>query len=192
MGEGDWEDSVAQLGRYVAKCKRGAPANTIVTGVGKSGFVAARLASSLRSIGIRAHVRGRAARDRRRALLTARPDQYLPGAELAHGDMGGIGSTDVVIALSHSGETPELVHAIELVRACKTFVVTGNPASTLGKMAYKVRLQAAARAAPLLTQADARRRSLPASPQSCSGACPRPAWRCRTRWRPQWWRLSRP
>lgn len=61
----------------------------VCTGMGKSGVVAQRLAASLKSVGVRAH--------------------FVHGSEWGHGDVGGVGPGDVVVGVSHSGNTPELV-----------------------------------------------------------------------------------
>lgn len=59
------------------------------TGVGKSGLAAARMASSLTSIGL--------------------PSQWVHGTEWAHGELGGVGGGDVITMVSHSGKTSELL-----------------------------------------------------------------------------------
>ena len=64
----------------------------VLTGVGKSGIIAEKIAATLMSTGTRS--------------------LYLPAANFLHGDIGGIGSDDVVIMLSKSGKTQELVEII--------------------------------------------------------------------------------
>ena len=59
------------------------------TGVGKSGLIAARMASSLSSIGL--------------------PSQWVHGAEWAHGELGNLRGDDVIVAVSNSGRTAELL-----------------------------------------------------------------------------------
>ena len=61
----------------------------VVTGMGKSGHVARKIAATLASTGT--------------------PAFFLHAAEASHGDLGMITAQDVVLALSNSGETPELV-----------------------------------------------------------------------------------
>lgn len=61
----------------------------MTTGIGKSSIVAKRLAVSLSSVGV--------------------PSHFVHGTEWAHGDLGQVRQDDVVIALSHSGHTAELV-----------------------------------------------------------------------------------
>ena len=59
------------------------------TGVGKSGQAAQRMASSLTSIGLAAH--------------------FVHGSEWAHGEMGAVSGGDLILAVSHSGTTDELL-----------------------------------------------------------------------------------
>jgi arabinose-5-phosphate isomerase len=60
---------------------------------------------------------------------------FLHPAEALHGDLGIVQSTDVVIALSSSGETEELVRLLEAIRriGAKLISLSGNPKSTLGQ-----------------------------------------------------------
>lgn len=99
------------------------------TGIGKSGVVAQRLAVSLRSIGVRA--------------------SFVHAAEWAHGDLGGIAVGDTVIALSHSGRTPELMHALPLVQraGAAVFAMTNSNESPVAKLASSVPSSSAAAAA---------------------------------------------
>lgn len=87
----------------------------IVTGMGKSGVIARKLASTLASTGT--------------------PSMHLHAAEGMHGDLGMITKQDVVIALSHSGETDELVKLLPAFQRLGNFLIaiTGHPDSTLGK-----------------------------------------------------------
>jgi arabinose-5-phosphate isomerase len=87
----------------------------IVTGMGKSGIIATKLAATLRSTGTAA--------------------SFLHPAEALHGDLGAVQSDDVVVALSHSGETEELVRLLEAIRriGARLISVTGYPDSTLGQ-----------------------------------------------------------
>ena len=65
----------------------------IVTGMGKSGIIARKLAATLSSTGTAAY--------------------FIHPAEAVHGDLGAVQPTDVIVALSQSGETPELIRLIE-------------------------------------------------------------------------------
>jgi arabinose-5-phosphate isomerase len=93
------------------------PGNVIVTGMGKAGLVGQKLAATLSSTGTRAFP--------------------LHPSEAIHGDLGRIRSDDVVIALSQSGETEELVGLIPAIRrlgAC-LIAITERTTSSLGQAA---------------------------------------------------------
>jgi len=89
----------------------------IVTGMGKSGIVSRKIAATFSSTGTSAF--------------------FLHPAEAIHGDLGAIREDDVVVALSHSGETEELIRLLESIRriGAKLIAITGNPSSTLGRAA---------------------------------------------------------
>jgi arabinose-5-phosphate isomerase len=89
----------------------------IVTGMGKSGIICRKIAATLASTGTAAF--------------------FLHPAEAVHGDLGVIMSDDVVIALSYSGETEELVRVLETIKRLGTCLIalTGNPKSALGQAA---------------------------------------------------------
>jgi arabinose-5-phosphate isomerase len=89
----------------------------IVTGMGKSGIICRKIAATLSSTGTSAW--------------------FLHPAEAIHGDLGAIRDDDVVIALSHSGETEELVRLLESIRriGARLVALTGSPQSTLGRAA---------------------------------------------------------
>jgi arabinose-5-phosphate isomerase len=89
----------------------------IVTGMGKSGIVSRKIAATFSSTGTSAF--------------------FLHPAEAIHGDLGAIREDDVVVALSHSGETEELIRLLESIRriGAKLIAITGAPASTLGRAA---------------------------------------------------------
>jgi arabinose-5-phosphate isomerase len=89
----------------------------IVTGMGKSGIVCRKIAATLSSTGT--------------------PSFFLHPAEALHGDLGMVQASDVVIALSHSGETEELVRLLEAIRriGAKLVALTGALDSTLGRAA---------------------------------------------------------
>lgn len=84
-----------------------------ITGIGKPGHVAAYAASLFSSTGI--------------------PAYFLHGTEAVHGSCGQLVPGDVVICISNSGETPELLTALAAVKrnGCKVIGVTGRPGSTL-------------------------------------------------------------
>lgn len=87
----------------------------ILTGVGKSGIIAQKIAATLRSTGT--------------------PAYYLHPAEAVHGDLGMLSRGDTVIALSDSGETEELVRLIPLLKRLADRLISfcGVPSSTLGE-----------------------------------------------------------
>ena len=85
----------------------------IVTGMGKSGIICRKIAATLSSTGT--------------------PAFFLHPAEAIHGDLGAMTSEDVVIALSYSGDTEELIRMVETIKrlgAC-LIAVTGDQKSTL-------------------------------------------------------------
>jgi arabinose-5-phosphate isomerase len=89
----------------------------IVTGMGKSGIIARKVAATFTSTGTAAF--------------------FLHPAEAVHGDLGAVQSDDVVIALSHTGETGELLRLLETIRriGARLIAMTGSPNSTLGRAA---------------------------------------------------------
>ena len=96
---------------------RGASGRVIVSGMGKSGHVGTKIASTLASTGT--------------------PASFVHPAEASHGDMGMIGKGDVIVALSWSGETAELKNLIDYSRRYGIGLVamTSAPESTLAKAA---------------------------------------------------------
>ena len=89
----------------------------IVTGMGKSGIICRKIAATLSSTGTSAW--------------------FLHPAEAIHGDLGAIREDDVVLALSHSGETEELLRLLESIRriGARLIALTGDATSTLAKAA---------------------------------------------------------
>lgn len=89
----------------------------VVTGMGKSGHIGNKIAATLASTGT--------------------PAMFVHPAEASHGDMGMITSQDVVIALSNSGNTSEVVTMLPLLKRMKTplISITGNADSTLAQAA---------------------------------------------------------
>lgn len=87
----------------------------IVTGMGKSGHIGKKIAATLSSTGT--------------------PSYFLHPAESTHGDSGLITREDVVIAISNSGETAELMNLLPLIErfGVKMIAMTGKKESTLGK-----------------------------------------------------------
>jgi len=87
----------------------------VVTGMGKSGHIARKIAATLASTGT--------------------PAFFLHPAEAGHGDLGMITRSDVVVAISNSGETPELVLLLPHLKrlAVPLIVLVGKVDSTLGR-----------------------------------------------------------
>ena len=90
---------------------------TVITGMGKSGLIGRKMAATLASTGT--------------------PSFYLHPAEGIHGDLGMVTESDVVIALSNSGETGEVLNILPSLRriGAKIIAMVGKPDSTLGKNA---------------------------------------------------------
>lgn len=107
--DGEFERAVQLL----YECK----GRVIVTGMGKSGIICRKIAATLSSTGTSAW--------------------FLHPAEAIHGDLGAIREDDLVVALSHSGETEELVRLLESIRriGARLIALTGDPASTLARAA---------------------------------------------------------
>ncbi|WP_372758905.1 KpsF/GutQ family sugar-phosphate isomerase, partial [Litorivivens sp.] len=89
----------------------------VVTGMGKSGHIGRKIAATLASTGT--------------------PAMYVHPGEASHGDMGMITAQDVVLALSNSGSTAEVITMLPLLKRLGTPLIsmTGNPASELAKAA---------------------------------------------------------
>lgn len=90
---------------------------TVITGMGKSGIIGRKMAATFASTGT--------------------PSFYLHPAEGIHGDLGMVTSDDVVIALSNSGETGEVLNILPSLRriGAKVIAMVGNSNSTLAKNA---------------------------------------------------------
>jgi arabinose-5-phosphate isomerase len=91
--------------------------HVILTGMGKSGIICRKIAATLTSIGT--------------------PSVFLHPAEAIHGDLGVIQHDDVIVALSYSGETDEILRLLETIRrlGAKLVAITGAPLSTLAQAA---------------------------------------------------------
>ena len=85
----------------------------VVTGMGKSGLIGQKIAATLSS--------------------TGQPANFMHPAEALHGDLGMLTEKDVLLTLSNSGETPEVVRLLELVRriGARIIALTGRSDSTL-------------------------------------------------------------
>jgi arabinose-5-phosphate isomerase len=107
------DGAISRAAGVVHRCQGG----VIVTGMGKAGLVGQKLAATLASTGTRAYP--------------------LHPAEAIHGDLGRIRADDVVIALSQSGETDEVLRIVPAIRRLGAILVaiTERPTSSLGRAA---------------------------------------------------------
>ncbi|KEQ19056.1 KpsF/GutQ family sugar-phosphate isomerase [Endozoicomonas numazuensis] len=105
------DSSFAKACRVMLECR----GRVIVVGMGKSGHIARKLAATLASTGT--------------------PAYFVHPGEASHGDMGMVTREDVVLALSNSGETSEVITLLPLLKRLGTPLIsmTGNPDSTLAK-----------------------------------------------------------
>ncbi len=105
------DDTFVQIFEKIRTCS----GKVIFTGMGKPGHIAAKLAATFASLGISAF--------------------YLHPAEAMHGDLGMVGEDDIVIAISYSGESDEIVRILPNIRMIGATIIgiTGNADSTLAK-----------------------------------------------------------
>jgi len=109
-----------QLGEAFAeavRCVYDCPAKVVLTGMGKAGIVARKISATLASTGTQSI--------------------FLHPAEAVHGDLGRVQRGDVVVALSHSGDTEETVRLLDHIKArgAKLIALTGSAESPLGRHA---------------------------------------------------------
>ncbi|MCY3751058.1 MAG: KpsF/GutQ family sugar-phosphate isomerase [Gammaproteobacteria bacterium] len=106
-------------GHFVGACQLilACEGRVVVLGMGKSGHIGHKIAATLASTGT--------------------PSFFVHPAEAGHGDLGMITRGDVVIALSNSGETAEIITLLPVIKRLDIplIALTGNPASTLGTAA---------------------------------------------------------
>ncbi len=105
------DDSFKEAINLLYSCK----GRVIITGMGKSGHIGKKIAATFSSTGT--------------------PSFFLHPAESTHGDSGVITKEDLVLAISNSGETSELLQLLPLVKrfGIKMIAMTGNPHSTLSQ-----------------------------------------------------------
>ena len=105
------DDRFERAIRLLLECR----GRVIVTGMGKSGIICRKIAATLSSTGT--------------------PAFFLHPAEAIHGDLGVLQSGDVILALSYSGETEELLRLLETIKrlGAHLITITGEPQSTLGR-----------------------------------------------------------
>lgn len=106
-------ESFARAVRMLAACQ----GRVIVSGVGKSGLIGRKIAATLTSTGT--------------------PASFLHPAESAHGDLGIVGSSDVGMLISRSGESSELVNLVDQLKrfGVPTIAITGSKGSALARHA---------------------------------------------------------
>lgn len=105
------DDNFSRAVELILNCR----GKIIVTGVGKSGHIGEKIAATLASLGT--------------------PSFFLNPLDAYHGDLGMVSADDVVMAISYSGNTDELLRFIPLLidRHIPIIGVSGNPSSLLGK-----------------------------------------------------------
>lgn len=105
------DSSMQQACKIILACT----GRVVVIGMGKSGHIGNKIASTLASTGT--------------------PSFFVHPGEASHGDLGMITPDDLVIAISNSGETPEVICILPIVKRVGSglVVMTGNPQSTLAK-----------------------------------------------------------
>lgn len=107
------DDNFVLACQYMFDCK----GRVVVFGMGKSGHIGNKIAATLASTGT--------------------PSFFIHPAEASHGDMGMVTPQDVVLAISNSGETNELINLLPIINHIGTplITITGDPSSTLAKKA---------------------------------------------------------
>lgn len=107
------DDNFIHAVRLMLECR----GRVVVTGMGKSGHIGGKIAATLASTGT--------------------PAFFVHPGEASHGDLGMIAHDDVVLALSNSGESSEIVSIVQLIkrRGAKLVAMTGNTSSTLAREA---------------------------------------------------------
>ena len=107
------DDSFVRACRHMLECK----GRIVVVGMGKSGHIGSKIAATLAS--------------------TGSPAFFVHPGEASHGDLGMITASDVVLALSNSGETDELLTILPVIKrlGVPLIALTGRPGSTLAKNA---------------------------------------------------------
>ncbi len=105
------DDSFVKTVNLLDKCK----GRVVITGIGKSGIIGKKISSTLASIGI--------------------PSFFLHAAEAVHGDIGMITKKDMIIAISNSGESKEILNLLPAIKRFNIILVslTGKINSTLAK-----------------------------------------------------------
>lgn len=107
------DESFVEILDAITSCK----GKVVITGMGKPGHIGTKIAATLASLGT--------------------PSFYLHPGEAMHGDLGMVTKDDIVIMISYSGESDEIVRIIPNIKmmGAKLIAITGNPDSTLAQSA---------------------------------------------------------
>lgn len=107
--KGALDDNFVKIVKLVSNCS----GKVIITGMGKPGHIASKIAATMASLGTSSF--------------------YLHAAEAQHGDLGMISANDIVIAISYSGESEEITRIIPNIKliGAKLIAISGNSNSTL-------------------------------------------------------------
>lgn len=99
------------IARLIASCR----GKVVLTGIGKPGHIATKIAATFASLGI--------------------PAFFMHPSEAMHGDLGMVEQRDIVMLMSYSGESEEVTRLLPVLQeiGCETIAITGNPRSTLAK-----------------------------------------------------------
>ncbi|MFA4914191.1 MAG: KpsF/GutQ family sugar-phosphate isomerase [Burkholderiaceae bacterium] len=108
------DDSFTRTVEALLSCK----GRVVVSGLGKTGHIARKIAATLASTGT--------------------PSFFLHAAEAVHGDLGMMTADDILVAISYSGSGNELLTIVPVVKrmGAKLIAMTGNPSSELAQQAY--------------------------------------------------------
>jgi arabinose-5-phosphate isomerase len=106
------DDGFVEAIDFILSCR----GRVVVSGIGKSGHIARKLAATLASTGT--------------------PAFFVHPAEASHGDLGMVTADDVFVAMSNSGESEELIAILPLIKrlGAKLIAITGRPASSLAQL----------------------------------------------------------
>jgi arabinose-5-phosphate isomerase len=110
-------DALGETFAQAIEAIEGSKGRLCVTGIGKSGLIGQKIAATLASTGT--------------------PAYFLHAGEASHGDLGMLMPGDVVLALSYSGETPEVVRLLEFAnkRSIRTLALVGVAGSSVARVA---------------------------------------------------------
>ena len=105
------DNTFSSIEEKIISCK----GKVVLCGMGKSGHIARKVSATLSSLGISSF--------------------FLHPAEAVHGDLGMVSDTDIVILISHSGETREILQLLPSLKVivAELIAITGNKDSTLAK-----------------------------------------------------------